>query len=157
MCIVLGVHCIRKYLIIVNTWRPRQNGRRFAEDTFKRIFINENVRIFIKISLKFVSKGRINNNPALVQIMAWRRSGDKPLSEPMIVYWCIYVSLCLNELNTISWITFQNLTNRSQCLSIWQSPILTSILPPVNSQWVVEGQYKFAQQGPLHYSDDSPR
>ena len=27
----------------------------------------------------------INNNPALFQIMAWRRLGDKPLSEPMMV------------------------------------------------------------------------
>ena len=39
----------------------------------------------IKISLKFVPKGPINNIPALVQIMAWRRPGDKPLSEPMMV------------------------------------------------------------------------
>ena len=51
----------------------------------KRIFLNENVRISIMISLKFVPKGPINNIPALVQIMAWRRSGDKPLSEPMMV------------------------------------------------------------------------
>ena len=69
----------------VNTLRPRQNGSRFADDTFKHIFLNENVRISIKISLKFVPKGPINNNPSLVQIMAWRRSGDKPLSEPMMV------------------------------------------------------------------------
>ena len=69
----------------VNTLRPRQNGRRFADDTFKCIFLNENVRISIKISLKFISKGPINNIPALVQIMAWRRAGDKPLSEPMMV------------------------------------------------------------------------
>ena len=69
----------------INTLRPRPNGRRFADDTFKRIFLNENVRISIKISLKFVLKGPISNNPALVQIMAWRRPGDKPLSEPMIV------------------------------------------------------------------------
>ena len=69
----------------LNTLRPRQNGRRFADDTFKRIFLNENVRISIKISLKFVPKGPINNIPSLVQIMAWRRSGDKPLSEPMMV------------------------------------------------------------------------
>ena len=60
-------------------------GKMAAADTFKHIFLNENVRISIKISLKFVPKGPINNNPALVQIMAWRRSGDKPLSEPMIV------------------------------------------------------------------------
>ena len=30
--------------------------------------------------------------------MAWRRPGDKPLPEPMIVYWRLYVSLGLNEL-----------------------------------------------------------
>ena len=35
--------------------------------------------------LKFVHKGPINNIPALVQIMAWCRPGDKPLSEPMLV------------------------------------------------------------------------
>ena len=69
----------------INTLRPRQNGRRFAKDTFKRIFLNENVRVLNKISPKFVPKGPINNNPALVQIMAWRRSGDKPLFEPMTV------------------------------------------------------------------------
>ena len=71
--------------LTLNTLRPKQNGRRFADDTFKRIFVNENVRISIKISLKFAPKGPINNNPALVQIMAWRRSGDKPLSEPIMV------------------------------------------------------------------------
>ena len=38
----------------------------------------------VKISLKFVLKGPINNIPALVQIMAWHRPGDKPLSEPML-------------------------------------------------------------------------
>ena len=59
---------------IINTLRPRQNGRRFADDTFKRIFLNENVRISIKISLKFVPKGPSNNNPALVRIMARRQA-----------------------------------------------------------------------------------
>ena len=47
--------------------------------------MNENVRTLSKISLKFVPKGPINNNPALVKIMAWRRPGDKPLSDPMMV------------------------------------------------------------------------
>ena len=69
----------------INTLRPRQNGCLFADDTFKRIFLNENVRISIKISLKFVPKVPINNIPALFQIMAWRRPGDKPLSETMMV------------------------------------------------------------------------
>ena len=70
---------------IVNTLRPRQNERHLADDIFKCIFLNENVWIPIKISLRFVPKGPINNIPALVQIMAWRRSGDKPLSESMMV------------------------------------------------------------------------
>ena len=69
----------------INSLRLRQNGRYLADDTFKRILLNENVRIWIKNSLKFVPKGPINNIPALVQIMAWCRPGDKPLSEPMMV------------------------------------------------------------------------
>ena len=56
----------------------------FADNIFKYIFFNENVWVSIKISLKFVRKGPINNMPALVQIMAWRRPGDKPLSDPMM-------------------------------------------------------------------------
>ena len=47
--------------------------------------MNENVRISIKFPLKFVPKGPINNIPALAQIMTWRRPGDKPLSEPVMV------------------------------------------------------------------------
>ena len=70
---------------LVNSLRLRQNGRHFPDNTFKRIFLNENVRISIKISVIFVPKGPINNCPSLVQMMAWRRPGDKPLSEPMMV------------------------------------------------------------------------
>ena len=71
---------------------------------FKWIFVNENIWIPIKIWLKFVSKGSINNIPALVQIMAWGRPGHKPLSEPMTVnlptHICItrpqWVKVCIN-------------------------------------------------------------
>ena len=69
----------------INRLRPGQNGRHFADDIFKCMYLNENVWTLIKISLKFVPKGPINNIPALVQIMAWSRPGDKPLSEPMTV------------------------------------------------------------------------
>ena len=51
---------------LLNTLRPRQNGRHFADGSFKRIFLNETVRISIKNSLKFVPKGPINNIPALI-------------------------------------------------------------------------------------------
>ena len=70
---------------LINTLKPRRNEQHFADDIFKRIFFNENVWISIEISLKFVPKGPINNIPALVQIMVWRRSGDKPLSETNMV------------------------------------------------------------------------
>ena len=61
-------------------WLPI--GRRH----FRCIFLERNcLRMSIKISLKFVPKGLISNFPALVEIMAWRRPGDKPLSEPMVV------------------------------------------------------------------------
>ena len=70
---------------LFNTLRPRQNSRHFAEDLFKCIFLNENIWISNEISLKFVPKGPVDNIPSLFQIMAWRRPGDKPLSEPMMV------------------------------------------------------------------------
>ena len=62
--------------------------------------MNENVRISIEISLKFVPEGQINNITSMVQIMAWCQSGNKPLSEPMMVSLLlhIYASLGLNEL-----------------------------------------------------------
>ena len=84
--ICVQVRCSWSWCIsLVNTLRPRQNGRHFPDDILKWVFLNENVWISIAISLKFVPKGQINNIPALVQIMAWRRPGDKLLSEPMMV------------------------------------------------------------------------
>ena len=50
----------------INSMRPKPNIHHFADNIFKCIFLNENVLISIKISLKFVPKGQINNIPALV-------------------------------------------------------------------------------------------
>ena len=81
------------------TLRPRQNCHHFTDQILKYIILKENVWILLKISLKFVPKVWINYIPALIQIMAWHRSGDKLLSEPrMISLWCVYASLSLNEL-----------------------------------------------------------
>ena len=49
-----------------------------ADDNFGCIYLNENDRILIRISLKFVLSGPIDNPPKLVQVMAWRQTGDKP-------------------------------------------------------------------------------
>ena len=63
---------------------PGQYACHFADDIFRCIFVNEKFCILIQISLKFVPKGPIDNYPALVQIIAWRWTGDKTLSEPML-------------------------------------------------------------------------
>ena len=82
----------------------------FLDNIFKCIFVNENIWIPIKISLKFVPKGPIHNFPALGQMMAWRRTGDKPyhLNQWWLVHWRIYIyiiyiyeSLGLNELKSV--------------------------------------------------------
>ena len=73
---------------------------------FKCIFLNENVLISLKISLKFVPNISINNIPALVQIMVWCQLGDKPLSEPMMVslqtHMCHSASMSYHPTSNIS-------------------------------------------------------
>ena len=83
----------------VNSLRPRVNRRPFVDDILKCIFLNENEWISPMISLKFASKVRINNIPALVQIRAWRRPGDKPLSEPMLV--SLLTHICVTRLQWV--------------------------------------------------------
>ena len=50
----------------LNSSPPGQNGRHFADNIFRCIFVNEKFCILIKISLKFVPRGPIDNNLALV-------------------------------------------------------------------------------------------
>ena len=96
-------------LFIINSSSPAQNGRCLADDIFRCVFMNEkfcifqmtilrciffheNVCIFNTIWAEFIPKGLVDNNyTPLVQIMAWCRIGDKPLSEPIIadVGWCL--------------------------------------------------------------------
>ena len=57
-----------------------------ADNIFKYIFINEKFHILIRILLEFVPRGPIDNRPALVQVMAWRRTDDKPLPETTLTH-----------------------------------------------------------------------
>ena len=90
LCFFTVRNCVQHHSDVIwaswrlNTLRPRWNGRHFADDTFKRFFLNKNVCNSLKNSLKFVPKVRVNSIQALVQVMAWRRPGDKPLSEPIM-------------------------------------------------------------------------
>ena len=82
---------------VFNKLRLGQNVHHFPDNIFKCIFLNENIWISIKISLKFVLKSPNDDIPALVQIMARHRPGDKPLSEPMMVSLLTHI---LNEPHT---------------------------------------------------------
>ena len=117
----------------VYTLRPRQNGRNFLDDIFKCIILNENVSISIKISLKFVPKGPINNYPALIQIMAWRRSGDKPLSEPMMV--SLLTHICVTQpqwVNSSLIIYLPQRIHRSNLCWFYHQPLLCSLPCKIN-------------------------
>ena len=81
------------YIEAEAVWLP------FADDIFNAFFLNKNVIISIKIS-EICSKGLVNNVQALVQIMAWRRPGDKPLSEPMKV--CLLTHACVTRINDLN-------------------------------------------------------
>ena len=109
----------------VNTLRLRQNYHHFANDIFKCIFLNENVWILLKISLKFVNKVWINNIPSLVQLMAWRLPGDKPLSEPMMISLLTHIWVTRPQ-----WIMHQSL--------IWDPSLVISlpadVLAPTSAQ-----------------------
>ena len=94
-----------------------------ADNTFKCIFLNENDRIPIQISQKFVPSSPIDNKPALVQAMAWRRTCDKPLPEPMLgpVPWRIYAALRRDELTALVLAYFVRiiLASAPECCTVW--------------------------------------
>ena len=85
LCILRHFHWVRPttdndILVLVycfNTLKAIQNYCHFTDNIFQWIFLNENMWILIKISLKSVPRGRINNVPALVQVMASFRPGNK--------------------------------------------------------------------------------
>ena len=89
--IVWWVTVVKSHKSPLTPLRPRHNGRHFPDDIFKCIFLNENVYISIKISLKFASRGEINNNPALVKIMAL-----VPTRRQAIIWKKMMVSLLLH-------------------------------------------------------------
>ena len=92
---------------------PIQNGRHFADDFSKCIFFNENTWIFlISIASHLIPVGPIGKKSALVQMMAWHRIVDKPLSESMmhgIDYWPIYEWLGLDVRNIYFCFVRQNM------------------------------------------------
>ena len=76
-------------------------------------------------SLKFVPKGQTNNISAFVQIMAWRRSGDKPLSEPMVFSLLMHICVTLPQrVKQASTDQFFYMSRLSNCVGVWPHWIL---------------------------------
>ena len=69
---------------MINSSPPGQNDCNIADDIYKHMFMNEKFCVLIEISPKFVPKDPVDNKSALVQVMAWHRTGDKPLAETIL-------------------------------------------------------------------------
>ena len=76
---------IKLWYVCSTHWDPDNMAIILQTIIYKCIFPNEMFEFLLRFSQNSVRKSPINNTPALVQIMAWHRSGDKPLSEPMVV------------------------------------------------------------------------
>ena len=107
----LYVYIVPLSINTVNTSRQRQNGRHFTTE-------------FLEFRLKFHGilflGGQINNIPALVQIMAWCRPGDKPLPKPMMV--SLLTLICVTRpqwVNVIPWVRNNLGSPPSQWLMAW--------------------------------------
>ena len=94
----------------INSLRPRENYCHFTDDIFRYIYFDENAWILLNFSLKLVPKGTIDNISALVQIMAWRQPGTKPLSEPIMVRLLTHICITQPQWVNSLWIvvTIQN-------------------------------------------------
>ena len=80
-------------LMWIKTLKPKQNCCHFTEFIFNCISWMKIYELCFRFHWNFD-----NNIPALVQIMAWHRPGNKPLSQPMTVSLLMHVSLGFNEL-----------------------------------------------------------
>ena len=103
---ILSLHiCQEPFLpgATFNSFPPGQNGHHFTDHIFKCIFLNENIRISIQILLKFVPKGPIDNKQALVEVMACRLFGTKPLPEPILTR---FTDAYMRHKEEMSWIAY---------------------------------------------------
>ena len=109
------------------------------QTTFSNVFSwMKNVPIVIKNSMRFVPKGPINNIPALVQIMAWRRPGDKPLSELMVGKLLTHICVTRPQwVNSLLWSRFLRVwseicTPVPRCKSLWRERAVLRLNRPAD-------------------------
>ena len=126
----------------INILRPRQNCCHFADDIFRCIFFNQNgaFRLIFHWSLFLRVKKKQNNIPSLVQIIAWHRPGDKPLSEPMMVRSLTHI--CVTQPKWVNNLGFDFVRWKSHCLPLGRISITcTNSVLRNHSQY--QGSFKF--------------
>ena len=108
--IVVRPSCINDFQL--NIFSLRQNCYHFTDNSFKCIFLNENVWISLKMSLKFVPKFWINSIPPLGQIrLGTDQVTSHYLNQWWLVYWGTYVSLSLNEFRKTKYLLWNDWRN----------------------------------------------
>ena len=80
--------------------RPRQDGCYFADDILQCMSPIKKFEFCLKFHWTLFQRLPSDNNSALVQIMAWRRAGDKPLSGPMMT-WIVGLNMLMRMWCTI--------------------------------------------------------
>ena len=110
------LHSFASRLCAFTHWGWDKMADIFADDILKWIFFDVNIWIWVTISLKFVPNGLNDKKPVLVKIMAWRRTVDKPLSEPNagLVYRCD-----LGELRNCEILCVEVTTNKASLNKGW--------------------------------------
>ena len=97
-----------RYSLVRVSYRGRDKIAAISQTTFSNAFSWMKICEFhFRFHWKFFPNLQINNIPALVQIMAWRRPGDEPLSEPMmlslVTYICVTRPQWVNIVMQYSW------------------------------------------------------
>ena len=83
----------------LSTQRPRQNDRHFADDIFKSIFLNETIRIAMKFQWSLFPRVQWTIFQHWFRQWLGAEEAIRHIrNNDVLVSWCVYASLVLNEL-----------------------------------------------------------
>ena len=102
LVLLRNLHYIFKYVIYVNTQWGWDKMAAISQTTLPNAF--SWMKMFeyrLRFHRSFVYQCPIDNIPALVKIMAWYRSGDKPLSESIMIR--LLTHICVTRPQWVKW------------------------------------------------------
>ena len=140
----------------INTLKIRQNCFHFADDFFKRMFLNENVKISIRFSLKIVPKGPIDNKSAMVhKWLGVEQATSHYLNQWWLVYWHIYHDDVIKWKHFPRYWPFVRGIHRSPVNSLhkgqWRGALMFSLICVWINDWVNNGEAGDLRHYRFHY------